>query len=235
MDNEDVKQQTDPAQESEPFKRIKILLVEDSPNINLLYKRGLPDMIFIKSFASNGHDALVTYHEWHPDIIILDVMLPVMSGYSVLKDIRNKFLDKTTTIIMSTSLSKKEDVTLMLKQGVQGYIIKPFSIRDIGGKILKYFEKIDPVRAADALALLDQHLENLIKAIMQKEYPAKEPAKNKETKPEEKKEEINENKEKTDNSGKKKRLKRLRREGRIFQIRACTDDERVTGVVDSAA
>ncbi len=209
MDKEHAEKPTDVAPETESYRRIKILLVEDSPNINLLYKRGLPDTVFIKRFASNGRDALEMYNEWHPDIIILDVMLPEVSGYSVLKDIRTKYHDKTTTIIMSTSLSKKEDVTMMLKQGVQGYIIKPFSVREIGGKILKYFEKIDSVKASEALALYEKHMEEMIREAMQKESPGKKPVENKEVQPEEKKTEDKkaedkETKEKKESSEEKK-------------------------------
>jgi len=155
--------------------KIKLLIVEDSPNINLLYNRGLPDSIFEKRFAANGHDALVSYNEWQPDIIILDIMLPVMTGFSVLKEIRGKFNDKSTTIIMSTSLSQKDDVTLMMKQGIQGYIVKPFSFREIGGRILKYYEKIDHTRASAALIACQKYLEEMARAAFKTEAPAKEP------------------------------------------------------------
>jgi DNA-binding response OmpR family regulator len=171
-------------------EKIKILVVEDSPNINLLYGRGLPDIIFEKRFAPNGHDALVIYKDWLPDIIILDVMLPVMTGYSVLKEIRNTFKDKSTTIIMSTSLSKKEDVTSMMKLGIQGYIVKPFGVREIGGRILKYYEKIDPARAAAAFVFYEKFLEELIRATFKKDEPPEEAEKSgdgKETQSEENK------------------------------------------------
>lgn len=170
--------------------KIKILIVEDSPNINLLYNRGLPDSVFEKRFAANGRDALVTYNEWQPDMIILDIMLPVMTGYSVLKEIRTKFNDKSTTIIMSTSLSKKEDVTLMIEQGIQGYIIKPFNVRDIGGRILKYYRNIDPARSEAALVACQKYLEEMVRAAFKAEAPAKEqPSKEPEEKAAEKKEE----------------------------------------------
>lgn len=155
--------------------KIKILIVEDSPNINLLYNRGLPDSIFEKRFAANGYDALVSYNEWQPDIIILDIMLPVMTGFSVLKEIRGKLNDKSTTIIISTSLSQKDDVTLMMKQGIQGYIVKPFSFREIGGRILKYYEKIDHTRASAALIACQKYLEEMARAAFKSESPAKEP------------------------------------------------------------
>ena len=153
--------------------RIKILVVEDSPPMNLLYDRGLPDTIFEKRFAKDGQEGLIVYEEWRPDVIVLDVMLPVLTGYSVLKKIRNSFKDKSTTIIMSTSLSKEDDVKSMMKLGIQGYIVKPFNIREIGRRILKYYENIDPARAAAAIVLHDQFLEELTRAAMNMKPPVK--------------------------------------------------------------
>jgi DNA-binding response OmpR family regulator len=189
--------------------KIKILIVEDSPNINLLYHRGLPDGIFEKRFVANGHDALVSYNEWQPDIIILDIMLPVMTGYSVLKEIRGKFHDMSTTIIMSTSLNKKEDVTLMMKQGIQGYIVKPFSVREIGERILRYYEKIDHDRASAAIIACQRYLEEMARAAFKSETPAKEPplkepVEKKEEKAEEKKEEDQNASDKKESAGEKK-------------------------------
>jgi len=143
---------------------IKILIVEDSPNINLLYDRGLPDLVFEKRFATNGKDGLVIYDEWHPEIIVLDVMLPVMTGYSVLKEIRNNMKDQSTMIIMSTSLSGKEDVTSLMKLGIQGYILKPFSVRDIGRRILSCFEKADPPKAESALLIYEKAIDDVMKS-----------------------------------------------------------------------
>lgn len=153
--------------------QIRILIVEDSPNINMLYERGLPDTIFEKRFAQNGQEAMTVYKAWRPDIIILDVMLPVMSGYAFLKEIRQTLQDKFTTIIMSTRLSNKDDVTSMAKFGIQGYIVKPFSARDFCLRILKYYEKTDPVRTAEAMTLYNQFQEDTIKAIFNHDMPEK--------------------------------------------------------------
>ncbi len=153
-------------------QKIKILMVEDSPNINMLYNRGLPDALFEKSFAHNGQEAMTLYHQWHPDIIILDIMLPVMTGYSVLKEIRGTLKDTSTAIIMSTSLSKKEDVMSMMKLGIQGYIVKPFGVREIGARILAYYKKIDPPRAASALSMLEGALDEAIHEGFKEDAPA---------------------------------------------------------------
>lgn len=154
--------------------RIKILIIEDSPNINLLYERGLPDTLFEKRFATNGKDGLMIYHQWQPDIIVLDVMLPVVSGFMLLKTIRLKIRDTATTVIISTSLSGKEDVTSLVRLGIQGYIVKPFAMRKIGGQILQYFEKVQPDRARKALTAYDETIATLIKSPADFKNPEKD-------------------------------------------------------------
>ncbi|MFP5213128.1 MAG: response regulator transcription factor [Acidobacteriota bacterium] len=122
-------------------ERIKILLVDDDRSIRGLYNLGLPDEEFEKQFASNGKEALQTYATWHPDIVLLDIMLPELSGYSVLKTIRKANQDKLTSIIMATSISGKDDVLDCLKLGIQGYIVKPFKHTEIKEKVLEYFKR----------------------------------------------------------------------------------------------
>ena len=114
------------------------------------------------------------YRQWQPDIIVLDVMLPVMTGYFVLKEIRNTLKDKDTTIIMSTSLSKKDDVTTMMKLGIQGYIIKPFGVWEIGGRILKYYEKAHSQEASGIFSAYEKALENTMKSLLKVNSDKKE-------------------------------------------------------------
>jgi len=140
--------------------KIKILIVEDDHTTQLLYDKGLFDQLFDKKIVASGKEALHAYNEWHPEIIILDIYLPEMTGYQVLQAIRTTFEDRKTTIVMATSLSGSEDVKSCMKLGIEGYIIKPFSLREIGAKILAYYAIKEPERArkADALcrAILQQ-------------------------------------------------------------------------------
>ncbi len=130
--------------------KIKILIVEDDHSTQLLYNKGIFDQIFDKKMVVSGKEAIIAYDKWHPDIIVLDIYLPEMTGFQVLKEIRTTFEDKKTTIVMATSLSGSEDVLSCMKMGVEGYIIKPFSLREIGLKILSYYAKKEPERARKA-------------------------------------------------------------------------------------
>jgi DNA-binding response OmpR family regulator len=133
--------------------KIKILVVEDDQHTLQLYDRGLFNQIFDKKMVTSGKEALVVYDEWHPDIILLDIYLPEMTGYQVLKVIRNNIEDSKTTIVMATALSGTEDVMSCLKLGVEGYIVKPFPFRELAAKVLGYYAKKEPERAQKALSL----------------------------------------------------------------------------------
>ena len=133
--------------------KIKVLIVEDDPTTRLLYDKGLFNPVFDKKLVVSGKEAIIVYDEWHPDIIVLDIYLPEMTGYQVLKEIRTTIKDKKTTIVMATSLSGSEDVLSCVKLGVEGYIVKPFPLREIGAKILGYYAKKEPDRAKKADAL----------------------------------------------------------------------------------
>jgi CheY-like chemotaxis protein len=130
--------------------KIKILVVEDVQVTRLLYEKGLFSVIFDKKMVVSGREAILVYQEWHPDIIVLDIFLPEMTGYQVLKEIRTTLADNKTTIVMATGLSGREDILSCVKLGIEGYIVKPFQWREIGAKILDYYAKKEPERATKA-------------------------------------------------------------------------------------
>jgi CheY-like chemotaxis protein len=122
-------------------RKIKILLVDDDKSIQDLYDQGLGNDIFAKRFAGNGKEALEIYDEWNPDVIVLDIMMPVMAGYLVLREIRGKRDDKSTTIIMATASTDSQDIRECITLGIQGYIIKPFKLKEIGDTLLRYIQQ----------------------------------------------------------------------------------------------
>jgi two-component system, OmpR family, response regulator ResD len=136
-------------------EKLKTLIVEDSKPIQVIYAAGLSDSVFEKRFVKDGGEALEIYTTWQPDIIVLDMMIPVMSGYSLLKEIREERKDVTTTVIVASSISDRDTVVDILKLGVQGYCVKPFTHKEIGEKILQSYKKMNPVRAEAAFADLE--------------------------------------------------------------------------------
>jgi DNA-binding response OmpR family regulator len=146
------------------FVKLKTLIVEDDKNTQMLYDVGFFGEIFDKKFVDRGYEAIRIYQEWHPDIIVLDVFLPEITGYNILKVIREKVGDKETAIIMATVLRGKEDVKSCMQYGIEGYIVKPFNFKEIGGTILECYAKRYPCRAEDA--------EVIYKEILKKTYVA---------------------------------------------------------------
>lgn len=153
LTEEEVKILLDPPCSQDGADKIKILIVEDNLTTQLLYDKGLFNQIFDKKMVASGKEALLLYNEWRPDIILLDIYLPEMTGYMVLKEIRTTIGDMNTTIVMATSLSGAEDVLSCMKLGVEGYIVKPVPPREIGVKVLGYYAKKEPKRARKAEAL----------------------------------------------------------------------------------
>lgn len=127
---------------------IRTLIVEDDQNIVDLYEVGLSNAAFEKRFAGNGSEALEIYDAWRPEIMILDILLPIMTGYAVLKEIRTVINDSKTTIIMATSLTDSNDIRDCIKLGIQGYIIKPFKLEDLGKRIFQYHQDHRPSQPA---------------------------------------------------------------------------------------
>ncbi|MCP4715268.1 MAG: response regulator [Deltaproteobacteria bacterium] len=130
--------------------KFKILIVEDDENILKIIDTVLDETAFEKKAAMDGKEALRTYEEWNPDVIVLDIMLPVMTGFSFLKEVRQHINDTKTPIIMTTGVSKKETVMECMSLGVQGYIVKPFKPETILQRICECCHETYPDRAAQA-------------------------------------------------------------------------------------
>jgi len=140
------------------MEKIKILVVEDDKRILDIYDKFLSNDIFAKELVSDGKTAVNKYKEFMPEIIILDIMLPAISGYVILKEIRTTLNDKKTCVIMATSISKQDDVLSCVKLGISGYMVKPFNHRELNETILTYFEKDNQQKAIQAKELLSAKL-----------------------------------------------------------------------------
>ncbi|MDT8317997.1 MAG: response regulator [bacterium] len=116
--------------------KLKVLIVEDDESLLNFYDAAISSELFEKRLAADGKSAMENYRNWHPDVIVLDIFLPDMSGCSMLKEIREDIGDRETTVIISTSTDEKRDIEVCRKLGIQGYIVKPFSYKEINDKIL---------------------------------------------------------------------------------------------------
>ena len=119
------------------MENLKILIVEDDRSTQVLYKHGFRDQPFEIFLADTGKAALAVYLESRPDIIILDLGLPDIDGILILKKIREEVNDISTTIIVASSLSDRENVVQCMKFGINGFLVKPIDAKTLLEKVLE--------------------------------------------------------------------------------------------------
>lgn len=105
-------------------KTKKILLVEDDDALASVYQTRLQAEGFDIRRVPNGEDALASALEFKPDLILLDVMMPKVSGFDVLDILRNTPETATTKIVMLTALSQDSDKERAQSLGVDDYLVK---------------------------------------------------------------------------------------------------------------
>jgi DNA-binding response OmpR family regulator len=119
-----------------PVKGKKILLVEDDEALASVYVTRLEAEGFIVRRVPNGEDALAAAMETRPDLILLDVMMPKISGFDVLDILRNTPETANMRIIMLTALSQDADKQRAMSMGVDDYLVKSqVVIADVIAKI----------------------------------------------------------------------------------------------------
>lgn len=106
-----------------------ILLAEDEPSLAQIIKESLETRNFEVYLAENGEKALEIYQEKNPNILVLDVMMPIKDGFTLAKEIRNK--DNNVPIIFLTAKSQTKDVLEGFSHGGNDYLKKPFSMEEL--------------------------------------------------------------------------------------------------------
>ena len=110
----------------------RILVVDDEPVVTEVVERYLHLQDFEVSLAADGHQALQTARDWHPDLVVLDLMLPGMDGLEVCRNIRK---ESSIPIIMLTAKGDETDRIVGLELGADDYMVKPFSPRELVARI----------------------------------------------------------------------------------------------------
>ena len=111
---------------------VKILIVEDDHNIADLLRLYLEKESYEVSIASDGGKGVEQFRRFQPDLVLLDLMLPVMDGWSVCRTIR---AESKTPVIMLTAKGELEDKVAGLRQGADDYITKPFEMQEVLARI----------------------------------------------------------------------------------------------------
>jgi DNA-binding response OmpR family regulator len=121
--------------------RKKILIADDEPNIVaalefLLKRRGYEVLV-----AQNGDQALALIEAHEPDLVVLDVMMPIRSGYEVCMRVREHARWNQIKIIMLSAKGRDAEVTKGLSMGADLYVTKPFSTRELMAKVAALLEQ----------------------------------------------------------------------------------------------
>lgn len=119
-----------------------ILIVDDEAHMRMGLKDNLEYEGYRVSEAVNGEDAIQKVTLQNPDLIILDVMMPVMGGFDVCKQLRKEGLE--TPIIMLTAKGEEIDKVLGLEIGADDYVQKPFSLRELLARIKAILRRSTP-------------------------------------------------------------------------------------------
>jgi DNA-binding response OmpR family regulator len=135
----------------------RILIVDDEPEI----VRGLEDNLRFEGYetvaATNGAEALAVAAREAPDLVLLDIMMPRMSGWDVCRELRKQSID--VPIIMLTARAEEVDRVLGLELGADDYVTKPFALRELLARVRAVLRRPGPRPRPDELGFGDVRIQ----------------------------------------------------------------------------
>ena len=143
----------------------KIFIIEDEPSIIKLVQHNLEKEGFIVSSSLNGNEGLKELKKFQPHLLLLDWMLPDLSGIDICKSIRRENNLKNLPIIMLTAKGESEDKIKGLNSGADDYITKPFSFNEVLARINALLRRSEPNTVADNLEYEDWKLDRIEKRV----------------------------------------------------------------------
>ncbi len=112
-----------------------ILIAEDNATIFKLISFRLEKMGHETIWAQDREQALVAMRQYQPDLVLLDVLMPVYDGFQVLKQARADPALKDIPIIILTALAHEKDIVTSLSNGADDYVVKPFSFAEVLARV----------------------------------------------------------------------------------------------------
>ncbi len=119
---------------------ISVLVVEDDPNIRELLQLYLEKEGYAVTLAADGGQGLEKFRAIRPNLVLLDLMMPVMDGWEVCKAIRE---EGSTPVIMLTAKGETDDKVTGLKAGADDYVTKPFEMKELLARIEAVLRRVD--------------------------------------------------------------------------------------------
>lgn len=132
-----------------------VLIVEDEPGIVEMLRYNLEAADFETEVAWDGDEALVALAERQPDIVLLDWMLPGVSGIEVCRQIRRRRETRNLPVIMLTARGEEADRVRGLESGADDYVTKPFSPSELVARVRAVMRRAKPTVDAETLTFAD--------------------------------------------------------------------------------
>ncbi len=133
----------------------RVLVVEDDPALAVMLRYNLEKLGYQVDEAADGQEALLRITEAAPDIVLLDWMLPSLSGLEVCRQIRRRPQTRDMPVIMLTARMEEQDSIRGLNTGADDYITKPFSIEALSARMRALLRRAQPQPAERSLEFHD--------------------------------------------------------------------------------
>ena len=124
----------------------RILVIDDDPTVTSVVRRGLAYEGYTVDTAESGSRGLAVARDHTPDLVILDLMLPGIDGFEVLKRLRSA--DDTLPVLMLTARDGPEDQVKGLEEGADDYVVKPFTFAVLAARVKALLRRKDVERPA---------------------------------------------------------------------------------------
>ncbi len=135
--------------------KLRVLIVEDEASLVTMLRYNLEKEGFDVSEASDGEEAMIVAEESPPDAIILDWMLPRMSGIEVCRQFRRRTITRAVPIIMLTARGEETDKVRGLNVGADDYMTKPFSMPELMARVRALLRRALPAQTKGELTYSD--------------------------------------------------------------------------------
>ena len=137
----------------------RILVVEDEEPLSLLLRYNLESEGYSVESANRGDDAELMLKEHLPDLVLLDWMLPGLSGIELCRRLRQRAETKTLPIILLTARGEEDERVRGLATGADDYVVKPFSVPELLARVGALLRRVSPNRVSNALEAGDLQLD----------------------------------------------------------------------------
>jgi two-component system phosphate regulon response regulator PhoB len=139
----------------------RILIVEDEAPLAEMLRYNLESEGFKVSHAETGEEAEIILSEERPDLVVLDWMLPAVSGIELCRRIRSKPETRAVPILMLTARGEESDRIRGLATGADDYVVKPFSLPELMARVKAILRRVSPDRTAEVLKVADIELDRV--------------------------------------------------------------------------